>query len=786
MNRNSSTSQVRSCLYQFQNIPPDFRAYERMVLWRKGPVNDKGKFAKIPLNPQSLQASNPHNPANWLSFDSAVNAYEQGRCNGIGLALTGQPDAQGRYLTCIDLDADVTSEQAEALYYQLGKPWAERSPSGNGFHFWMWSRVPLKSGNAGNGRELYQSRQFVTLTGVDATGQLVDATEALEELHKDWFGFVVRSPSSIGIEGVKRDHVRPVDATMRSLAGMPTETSEAISRVKELLAAVDPDTSYEQWRNVVWSVLSTGWDCAEELAREWSEGCHDRYDLDAFNRVVNSFDPDRGIGLGTLIYHAEKAGLPATTSAQSLSALIGAPNGSSLASSHKDVRNGQAYATQWRGKLVYVTNRKAWLRWDEGRWQLCEKGEEVSAAKAVAGRLVSEAQAELQTNPALGKQLMQHAVDTHNAHRLEAMIKLAKDEGGMSVTEAELDSNPTLLGVANGVVNLRTGALMPNSPELYITMHCNADYHPAKVIDCPRWLQFLDEVFIGATSTIEAVQRLLGYTLTGLSIEEVLVVAHGFGANGKSVFGNVVHHIMGGYSSVAASSLLVARGANDTGPRDDLAALVGARHVSINELQAGDKLDERTVKVLAGREPISARRLYGNSFTFMPTFTPWLRTNHKPIIQGTDDGIWRRLVLLPFQRQFSEGEKDPWLEQKLLAERDGILAWMIEGAIRYLKDGLNPSVAMRAELSTYRNDSDLLAVFLEECTEAAQGNKVKQQDLYTAWKGWCTDNGISYGAKASFTRRLSEKGYPEQKSNGTRSYAGLKLRAIIFLANPQP
>ena len=296
----------------------------------------------------------------------------------------------------------------------------------------------------------------------------------------------------------------------------------------------------------------------------------------------------------------------------------------------------------------------------------------------------------------------------------------------------------------------------------------------------------LDEVFIGATSTIEAVQRLLGYTLTGLSIEEVLVVAHGFGANGKSVFGNVVHHIMGGYSSVAASSLLVARGANDTGPRDDLAALVGARHVSINELQAGDKLDERTVKVLAGREPISARRLYGNSFTFMPTFTPWLRTNHKPIIQGTDDGIWRRLVLLPFQRQFSEGEKDPWLEQKLLAERDGILAWMIEGAVRYLKDGLNPSVAMRAELSTYRNDSDLLAVFLEECTEAAQGNKVKQQDLYTAWKGWCTDNGISYGAKASFTRRLSEKGYPEQKSNGTRSYAGLKLRTIIFLANPQP
>jgi putative DNA primase/helicase len=289
------------------------------------------------------------------------------------------------------------------------------------------------------------------------------------------------------------------------------------------------------------------------------------------------------------------------------------------------------------------------------------------------------------------------------------------------------------------------------------------------------WLRFLGDVFENDADTIEAVQRLLGYTLTGLCTDEIMVIAYGYGANGKSVFGNVVHSIMGGYSTVAASSLLVTRPANNTGPRDDLAALAGARHVSINELQSGDKLDERVVKVLAGREPISARYLYGSHFTYQPTFTAWLRTNHKPIIHGTDEGIWRRLVLLPFKRQFAPEERDPKLEQKLMAERDGILAWIVAGAVAYLREGLRLSAAMKTEQATYRKESDLMGEFLQDSTQTAPNERIEQSRLYTAWQSWCGFNGVQYGSKKSFTRRLTERGIAEARSNGQRYYCGLKL-----------
>ena len=136
----------------------------------------------------------------------------------------------------------------------------------------------------------------------------------------------------------------------------------------------------------------------------------------------------------------------------------------------------------------------------------------------------------------------------------------------------------------------------------------------------------------------------------------------------------------------APPSLLTLRKQDDNGPRNDLAALAGSRYVSINELQAGEKLDEQVVKMLAGREPISARFLHREFFEFNPVFTPWLRTNHKPIITGSDDGIWRRLVLIPFTQKFDPSNQNPNLERELLEERDGILKWMIQGSIEYLKD----------------------------------------------------------------------------------------------------
>lgn len=440
--------------------------------------------------------------------------------------------------------------------------------------------------------------------------------------------------------------------------------------------------------------------------------------------------------------------------------------------SHGDIRNAKAFAQVARGRFLYVTSRDRWLQWIDERWQPCEKEEYFAIAKEVCGQILAAAGAVLGQDQDRGRKLVQEAVVAHSLPRMTAMLKLSVSEPEMATTDRELDSDPYILGVQNGVVDLRTGQHLFNKPEFRVTRYCNASFDAAA--SCSRWVKFLDQIFQSDGATIESVQRLLGCTLLGLAAEEILIICYGYGSNGKSVFSNVVHKIMGGYSITAPSSLLTVRRQEDAGPRNDLASLAGSRYVSINELQAGDRLDEQVVKMLAGREPISARFLHQEFFEFIPSFTPWLRTNHKPIIQGVEDGIWRRLVLIRFGVHFSENEKDPTLEQKLLEERNGILTWMIEGARLYLRDGICTSPSMRQELNTYRSDSDLLGEFLREKTIDSNTEKVAQTNFYSCYKHWSLDCGLKPMAKKSFTLRLAERGYKESKSGSNRFYVGLK------------
>jgi putative DNA primase/helicase len=449
-----------------------------------------------------------------------------------------------------------------------------------------------------------------------------------------------------------------------------------------------------------------------------------------------------------------------------------------------DIRNAKAFAQSSRGHFLFVATRESWLKWQQKQWNLCEKEEHVAAAKDVCNQILNAATAAFRDNQEKGKKLLQDAMSAHNLPRIMAMLKLAVSEPEMATTDKELDSDPYKLGVGNGVVDLRSGHLYFNQPEFKVTRYCNADF--VEDAPCPRWIAFLHQIFQEDEETIESVQRLLGYTLTGLVTEEVLVICYGHGSNGKSVFSNVVLNIFGGYATTSPPSLLTARKADDTSPRNDLAALAGARYVSINELQAGDRLDEQVVKMLAGREPISARFLHREYFEYMPNFTAWLRTNHKPIITGGDDGIWRRLVVLAFRRKFDEDEKDPDLEGKLLEERDGILQWMLEGTSKYLKDGLKLSPRIRQENAVYRKDSDLIGEFLDDVMEVDSSAKINQQTAYEEWQKWCKDNGFRVSSKKSFTQRLAERGFPEGKSGGNRFYVGLKTQGKKTLTAPAP
>ena len=212
--------------------------------------------------------------------------------------------------------------------------------------------------------------------------------------------------------------------------------------------------------------------------------------------------------------------------------------------SYGDLRNAKAFAFKWGGKLLYVTSRGVWLRWEGQRWQLCEKGEQDAHAKEVCTELLSAASIVFKADQDKGKKLIQDAIASHNLPKITAMLKLAVSEPEMAVTDRELDSDPMMLGVHNGVVDLKTGHLLFNYPDMRVTRFCNAAF--TEGAPCNKWIAFLDQVFQGDEATIESVQRLLGYTLTGLITEEILIICFGYGSNGKSVFNNIILKILGG------------------------------------------------------------------------------------------------------------------------------------------------------------------------------------------------------------------------------------------------
>jgi hypothetical protein len=285
-------------------MPTLMSALDRWVTWGAGPPKPNGKFDKVPIDARTRLPVNANSHSNWLSFTDACAAYDHGACDGIGIALCAAPVAHVEgtplYLVAVDLDhCEDRIAEVKQLWLQLGKPYKEVSPSGTGVRMLALSRVPIRGGNAGNGNELYGSGRFVTVTGVSGGGEVIDATEKLLELEAAWFP--AKPPR------------QSINALTASLAYPPRpQTPENVERVRAQLAHVSANCDREQWRNVVWSVLSTGWPVAEDLAREWSQTAPDCFEENAFDQVVRSFDPAGGITLGTLDHCARKGGwLPA-------------------------------------------------------------------------------------------------------------------------------------------------------------------------------------------------------------------------------------------------------------------------------------------------------------------------------------------------------------------------------------------------------------------------------------------------------------------------------------------
>jgi putative DNA primase/helicase len=307
-----------------------------------------------------------------------------------------------------------------------------------------------------------------------------------------------------------------------------------------------------------------------------------------------------------------------------------------------------------------------------------------------------------------------------------------------------------------------------------MTRRMEAGY--VEVGQCPRFMKFLEEIFLGHQDMISGLQRELGRCLSGDVSNETFSFWYGSGANGKSVLANVIANVYGTYCVNAPASMLEVQ-QNSGAARQDIARLAGARIAFANE--TGDKAwDSQTIKSIVSTEKTTARFLYGALFEFWPTAKLIVRGNHRPAISDTGDGMWRRLWLWPFDRQIAEGDRDPHLAEKLLEERDGILMWAIEGCRMWRRSGLVMPMRVREASLAYREATDVLAEWVDERCHIDDAAESDSSDLYGSYRLWSESSGHRPLAKRTFTSSLMDRGFRSRKSNGRTRIAGIRLAGL--------
>ena len=380
---------------------------------------------------------------------------------------------------------------------------------------------------------------------------------------------------------------------------------------------------------------------------------------------------------------------------------------SSVDHHHTDLGNARRLVALYGHNLRYCSKWKQWLVWDNSRWVPDDTGEVQRLAKATIEFIHSEA-GSMANGAAI--ELRRHALRSESEARLRAMVELAKTEPGIPVTPEELDADPWLLNCLNGTLNLRTGELLSSHREHLCTKQVPVDFDPQAT--CPVWEAFLNRIMKGRAELIRFLQRGIGYSLTGMTNEQVLFLFYGTGANGKSTFIETVRHLLGDYAQQADFSTFLERKGDS--PRNDLASLKGARFVAAVEAAEGRQIAESVIKQATGGDTIRARFLFKEFFEYKPQFKLFLVANHKPKVTGTDEAIWRRIRLAPFEVTIPAGERDKELPDKLRRELPGIMAWAVRGCLDWQANGLGEPVEVSTATAAYRQEMDMLAEFLND------------------------------------------------------------------------
>ncbi len=444
-----------------------------------------------------------------------------------------------------------------------------------------------------------------------------------------------------------------------------------------------------------------------------------------------------------------------------------------------DTGNAMRFVEAYKDRLRFVSESRTWLVWNSKKWETDENEALVlGLTKGIANSIRQEASA-LDLSDGVQKQahdqLLRWADTSESESKRRAMFQLAQAETEIAIRQDQLDSNPLLLNLQNGIYNLKTDSFGPHDPNHLQTRIADVEFNLDA--DCPLWRSTVEFTRPGNVDEISYIARILAYSMTGSTSEEALFIFYGGGQNGKGTILDTVHRLLGDYSKTANASTFVSGSSGSQSETNFvLAGLQGVRFVHTSETDDEHLLSEALVKRITGRDKIPARRLYGNYFEFYPRFKLFIDCNHKPVIRNMDKGIWRRIHLIPFTVQIPDDSIDRNLKEKLTAEHSGILNWLIAAYRDYQRQGLKPPESILAAKAEYKGDNDFIGRFILEVTEPSPDNHELKSDVYRAYSVWAKQNGETEMKKPKFLRRLNERfATSHVGSSSSVAYKGFRI-----------
>ncbi|KAF1681256.1 phage/plasmid primase, P4 family [Bacillus sp. SKDU12] len=754
-------------MYDFKNIPQELKNAPQWILWRSEERN--GKKTKVPYQIDGSMAQSS-NKRTWSTFATIMKFFNEQEYDGIGFMFSKDDPFIG-----IDIDHcvndGVLSSFAQEIIQTINS-YTEYSPSGEGVHIIAKGKLPLRGPGTGRknidkGLEVYRHGRYFTFTGNSLdVGPVRERSEEIKTIFDKYL--------------TEREEAKSVSARSQSGSDMSNLSNKEIW--ERMFNSKNGKSIQDLFNGQLINDDHSSTDMAlcNHLAF-WTD--KDASKMDSMFRESNLFrekwDQQHsadGATYGEMTIAAAIYSTGPTISdlmeqqEQPYEVYFSQPQASQVADTEEIIDTPPVFhltelgnaerLVYYHGKNIRYCNELDWLIWNGKMWEEDSKRQIEALTAQTLRAIYGEAKA---TEDGYRKKQLNDWAKKCERRNIR-MNTILDTRPMVAVRKQELDSHTYLFNCENGVIDLKTGELLPHDRDFLFTKISSVAYQ--KDADCPNWKAFLESIFINEQGQpnyeiIDFMQKAIGYSLTGDTTEQVMFFLFGNGRNGKSTFINTVQQLLGDYGRQTNSDTFIKK-KNDSSINNDIARLDGARFVSAVESEEGQQLSESLVKQITGGEKMSARFLRQEYFEFTPEFKVFFTTNHKPIVKGSDEGIWRRIRLVPFTVTIPKEKVDKKLPQKLAAEMPGILRWAVEGCLKWQKEGLKEPEVIRKATEGYREDMDILGPFLTERCVIHPAAKIESKEIYKEYKNWCFENDDVELKNRAFYRQLEIRGFKKE------------------------